>query len=231
MDTDWAPEEIVRESIELIRSRGCKVTVFCTNPLNVEADELAIHPNFTNLDELEGTVRPLMDAYPEARGLRSHSLFFTERLRPIYETFGLAYDANAINYLCPHLRPSPIARKTISIPLFFMDRFHMEMADEPGRWDVASLPLEAPGLKVFDFHPTHLCLNTPDIEWYERSKAHYHDPERLRACAADGQGARTLLLDLLDWIERGGHATYTCAQIEQEYNGQEDAAGAIDRPR
>ena len=43
-------------------------------------------------------IRELKQMYPQARGLRSHSLFFTERFRPLYEEFGMTYDANAIGY-------------------------------------------------------------------------------------------------------------------------------------
>ena len=218
LDTDWAPVELVRDAVELIRSRGCKVTVFCTDRLDIEADEIALHPNFTDLTDLETPIRALKEIYPEARGLRSHALFFTERFRPLYEQFDIAYDANAMQYLAAESRVTRIARNTVSIPLFFMDRFHMEMdRDAARRWRLDRLPLARPGLKVFDFHPIHLFLNTPSVAWYERAKPHYHNPEQLRQHVAEGPGARRLLIELLDWIGANHRPTYTLSEIARAY--------------
>jgi len=227
LDTDWAPLELVRGAIDLIHEAGCKVTVFCTDRLEIEADEIAIHPNFTDLSDLAAPIGELKQIYPQARGLRSHALLFTERFRPLYDEFQLSYDANAMQYLAPGIQPTRIARRTVSLPLFFMDRFHMEMAaDREDRWCADDLPLKSPGLKIFDFHPIHLFLNTPNVAWYERAKPFYHEPNRLRDYVADGPGARTLLVDLLHAVRSRGLPTLTLSEIERTVRPQLDEVTA-----
>jgi len=58
--------------------------------------------------------------------------------------------------------------------------------------------LKGPGLKVFAFHPVHVFLNTPTIEFYERNKPHYDDPAALRAARHDGMGVRDLFSEVLE---------------------------------
>ena len=218
MDTDWAPDEVVEEAAQLVRGAGCKLTLFVTNRVAVKADEIAIHPNLTSISEPDTPISALMAMYPSARGIRSHSLVFTERLRPLYERFNLAYDSNAIAYCCSHIQAAPIGRRTLSLPLFFMDRFHMEMCgDAVNRWDVARLPLQSPGLKIFDLHPVHVLLNTPDVPWYERAKAFYQQPDRLRKMTAPGRGTRTFLEDLLSWIGHHRLRTFTMTELHDRF--------------
>lgn len=214
IDTDWAPLELVRSTIELVHSFDCKLTVFCTNPLEISADEIAMHPNFVDANDLQGPVTALCAAYPQARGLRSHSLFFTERLRAVYEQCEISYDSNAIQHLTPGIRWSPIARRTVSLPIYFMDRFHLEVtADEPCKFSTEQFHWDDDGLKVFDFHPIHIALNTPTVDWYERAKIHYHEPERLRDFVAPGPGTRTLLESILTHIQKRRLPTHTMTEL------------------
>jgi hypothetical protein len=218
VDTDWAPVEIVQSTIELIKSYGCKVTLFCTNALEAAADEIAIHPHFTDVSDLRAPVRELKRAFPQARGTRSHSLFFTERLRPVYSEYGLVYDSNAIQYLRPQIECSLAARRTVSMPLYFMDRFHLEMASEKSdKFSIDQFHWDDEGLKVFDFHPIHVFLNTSSVEWYERAKHCYHEPSRLRDYVAGGEGVQTLLKETLSYIERNRLHTYTMSEIGAAY--------------
>lgn len=218
VDTDWAPLELILDTVGLIRSYGCKLTVFCTNALDVEADEIALHPCFARLDDLNTPIRTLKECFPQARGIRSHALFFTEYLRPLYAKFGIAYDSNVIQYLRPGIECSIIAKQTISIPLYFMDRFHLEIAGEGDhRFSIDQFHWEKDGLKVFDFHPIHVFLNTNSVEFYERAKQYYHEPAKLKDLVNPGQGIRTLLTEVLTFIRNYNLPTYTMSEIEAIY--------------
>jgi hypothetical protein len=220
IDTDWASEELVRQTVEMIHAYGCKVTAFCTDALSTEADEVALHPNFVDLD-LETPIRHLKDVFPNAIGMRSHSLFFTERFRPIYDAQKLIYDSNAIQYLRRGIRCAAISTLTMSIPIYFMDRFHLEMAAaKADRFSVSQFDWDDDGLKVFDFHPIHVAMNTSSVEWYERHKIHYHNLDRLRECVAPGEGICTLLEKLLSYIRAQGMKTYTMSEVESAFHSQ-----------
>ena len=218
LDTDWAPQPLVEESVELIQESGCKVTVFCTGKYDIAADEKAIHPNFTNVDELELPISDLKEMLPNAAGIRSHCLFFTERLRPYYEKYGLIYDSNAMQYLQDGISCSKIGRTTLSIPIYFMDRFHLEMADgKVDRFATDWIDWHGSGLKVFDFHPIHVFLNTTSVAHYEEAKADYHSPEKLERWVASGEGIRTMLVDILESIVEKDLKTYTLSEIARQY--------------
>ena len=106
MDTDWVPDEVLEYSIEILSSYHIKVTLFMTHrtKIDLSAHEIAIHPHFASLD-LEDYIKKSLNNFPEAKGSRSHSLFFTERLRPLYKKFGIEYQSNVMMYLQKHIRP------------------------------------------------------------------------------------------------------------------------------
>ena len=53
------------------------------------------------------------------------------------------------------------------------------------------------GLKVFDFHPIHVFLNTEHMDRYEQTRAWHQSPQELRAHRYEGEGTRTRFLEFL----------------------------------
>ncbi len=53
------------------------------------------------------------------------------------------------------------------------------------------------GLKVFDFHPIHVFLNTETLECYERTQTSHHSPNELIKHRCQGYGTRSRLIELL----------------------------------
>jgi len=53
------------------------------------------------------------------------------------------------------------------------------------------------GLKVFDFHPIHIFLNTEKLERYERTRAFHRNSGELIKHRYAGEGTRTALKTLL----------------------------------
>jgi hypothetical protein len=61
------------------------------------------------------------------------------------------------------------------------------------------------GLKIFNFHPIHIVLNSFNIMNYERCKEENADVSRLRPADIrpyihDGKGTRTLFMELLEFM-------------------------------
>jgi len=98
LDMDWAPVEVVEYTLSMLEEYDITATLFMTNKLSIDFNqhELAIHPNFTSLD-LERHIAERMNDFPEAIGTRSHSLFFTERLREVYR--GSRLNTKAMSWL------------------------------------------------------------------------------------------------------------------------------------
>lgn len=190
-DWDWAPDEVLRYTLDILVKENIAATFFVTHytPLLDEIRakhkniELGIHPNFNLL--LEGkddrnTARILEDIkaiVPEAVCCRSHSLAQSSRILQAYEGLGLKYDLNTyVPFSCGigALKPYEYLFSVIKIPHFFEDDLYL-MADKRLG---AEAHVKAPGLKVFDFHPAHIFLNTEEIQRYERAKPYYKDASR-----------------------------------------------------
>ena len=116
---------------------------------------------------------------PEALGYRSHGLRSDSSMIPIARRCGLQYDCTMRLPLVAGLRPIRLEYDLLAIPTFYADHFDMK-ASATG-FDVKRLGLDRAGLKVFDFHPNMVFLNSPTDEHYQSTRSFYHDPERLLA--------------------------------------------------
>ena len=54
------------------------------------------------------------------------------------------------------------------------------------------------GLKVFDFHPIHIYLNTADLAVYNQAKKYTKDAQMLCRYRNEQQGAESFLIDLIE---------------------------------
>ncbi len=228
MDTDWVPDEILKYALDILDQYGISATLFMTNKYQVDlqSHELAIHPNFTTLNFEDHIQKSLQDV-PNAMGTRSHSLFYTERLRTIYQKYELKYDSNYMMYLQSNIRPFWLGSTTVELPMYWMDYFHLDMSKKSGtskatlQWNLDQL--QQPGLKIITFHPMHLFLNTKHLEHYETAKVHYQEPEILSKNHRNttSEGICTMFVALLEWIKQHQVPTYTLSEITQEFLKQQ----------
>ena len=218
MDIDWAPDEVIEDSLELLALYDVRATLFMTHRTNVDVSqhEVGIHPNFTSLD-LEKHIQERLNNFPNSKGTRSHSFFFTERLRELYDRYGILYQSNVMMYRQHYVKPYRMARTTLEIPLFWMDYFYIEMENNAPSFQLQELQINEPGLKVFDFHPVHVFLNTEHLGRYEAAKEYYHEPEKLIEFRnTQTLGVRDLLVELLDRIKGNNIRAKTLKQIAEE---------------
>ena len=207
------------------------LTLFCTDRYAVLGEcphtELALHYNVEK-GGFEQSFRHIADQFAGAAGSRGHSLAFSERLRPLFRERGIVYDSSYLMYCLPGLRPFLIGPDLWEHPVYFMDMFHMEMALTKGTPPPGKSDLALPGLKVFDFHPVHLLLNTPTFDYYFQHKHLYHDTEGLLRHAYRGFGMRTLFEQYQRWVLEAGWPQTTLMdvtlQIDPDVARQADVA-------
>ena len=108
-DIDWASETVILDTLGLFEKYKIKCTLFATH-LSKAIEycdkglfEVGIHPNF-NKSLIEGkeetaqeTVESLIRLFPEANGVRSHSITSSGPLLDIFKKNGLKYECNHIN--------------------------------------------------------------------------------------------------------------------------------------
>lgn len=214
-DIDWACDEVLAYTIDLVEEAGVCAKWFVTHdtPLLKRLREnpkfeLGIHPNFNNIlaakpdtnngKSAEEIVDNLLALVPEATSVRSHSMAQSSALLQLFRDKGFTHDCN--HFIPYHtgmeLCPWSLWNGLIKVPYFWEDDVSALYGDDFG---VVVELTQRRGLKVFDFHPIHVFLNTERMERYEESRPYHRSPEKLLAyCNKDTFGARTALKTLLE---------------------------------
>ena len=212
-DIDWSEDEIITYMLGILKEYDIQATFFCTHDVShiqgIARHELAIHPNFTGEKTEPEVIQKLVMKIPQARGIRNHRLYLHSGLFGIYRDLGLEYDSN---YFMPNQAVSPffISPNILELPMFFEDDSYFLTSSD---FTLNSLNLESNGLKIFNFHPIHIFLNTRHLSDYETAKDCFHHPHKLLQYRNKGRGTHNLFIDLLKYIRDRGLRTYTMNEI------------------
>lgn len=229
IDIDWAPDEVIEDTRQLIDQAGLPATFFATHAHQVPLDghEIAVHPNFlksltegrTIPEELQNIHR----LFPQAKGVRAHSLCSSTRFYPSLAERGLRYDSSFLCYGQHDLRPFWMINQIVQLPIFFEDDLHMELANQLGHplFSLPPLELAKPGLKVLVFHPIHLFLNTDSLARYEQAKKYYHQPLLLEPYRNPDRGIRNLFLETLEFLASRPEQVVTMLAAAETWRAQQ----------
>ena len=187
-DIDWAPEEVLKYMIKILEKNKIRCTFFCTHFSNVmkslspEKYEISVHPNFNK--KLDGndnrTVTEIIDEikniYPESVGIRNHSLLNSTQITNEIGKLGFEYISNESRLYEEEIHVRYSWNNLKILPIFWEDDFHWLYGK---KFDDLKFNLTAKDLKIFNFHPIHIYLNTPDHDFYQNVKKHYQNPKKL----------------------------------------------------
>lgn len=183
-DMEWVEDEVLEFVLNLIESYKIPCTFLVTHETTLLTQmknnpliELGIHPNFNFL--LEGdfrygkNIQEVINYYkkivPEALSVRSHSLTESSIIIKAFYQEGLKYDLNTFIPFSSGIEIKPFIYFTdnlIKVPHFWEDDVHVLL-----NWDYdVKKYINYPGLKVFDFHPVHIYLNTTNLDQYYEYK-------------------------------------------------------------
>jgi hypothetical protein len=212
-DIDWAHDEVFRDTLDIVENYSVKATWFVTHETPLlktlktnSLFELGIHPNFNFLlngdcnikENADDIIEKLMTIVPEAKSVRSHSLVQGTRLLDSFIRFGITHESN---HFIPHslgftLKPWLLHNGLCRVPFFWADDYHVSSGSE-GSVNLVNLTLGG-GMKVFDFHPIHVFLNSESLDRYERTRDLHRNPKELIKHRYDGYGTRNRLIELLE---------------------------------
>ena len=223
-DIDWAPEEVIDDTLSLFNEYGVKCTVFATGKSSVLKNcdrflfEIGIHPNFNSL--LEGDlsrnatmiISDLKELYPEAKGIRSHSLVNGSYFFNKFVQLGFAYEANTI---LPYMEINPPWKDWYGlwhISFNWEDDVHFAYNKE---YEDLEIPISSNNLTIFNFHPVHIYLNTENEKRYLSAKQFYKEPKKLIELRNKSEinGARDALLSLLQTVKNNKMETKTLSEL------------------
>lgn len=216
LDVDWACDDILSDTIDLVEHAGVAATWFVTHETALldrlrsnPCFELGIHPNFNPLLDrrqngdnrsAHDVLAEILRVVPEAKAVRSHSMTQSSQLLELFKRQGLTHDCN---HFIPYdsgiaLRPWRHWNGLIKVPYSWEDDIHaLTVSGTP-----MQVPMSETGLVVVDFHPIHVFLNTERIDQYESTRALHRDARSL-ICrrAVSSHGSRALLQNLLDMAQ------------------------------
>ena len=219
MDMDWANDGVLADTIALVDSLNIPVCMFVTHdtPMLAKLREdplftLGIHPNYLPLLKINGTTEKsyadimadMAALVPEAKIIRCHALVDATPILGLAKSNGFLADMNLFIPFSSGITLHPFSHFSglKRLPFFYEDdAWTLETGHASPEEHMLS-----DGLKIFNFHPIHLYLNTEKMERYNWAKVHYHDFEMLKPSVNHGPefGARDFLLNLKELADRNG---------------------------
>lgn len=224
-DIDWAPDFMIDFVAELLIARQIRATWFITHATPAlqrlrqypHLFELGIHPNFlpgsTHGNTPEAVLAHCTELVPESISVRTHNLVqSTPLLHQIMIQTPITIDVSLFMPHTPHLRPVEYhwnQRTLLRLPFFWED--DMEMTHPAPSWRLSPILSLGNGLKIFNFHPVHLYLNSSDMAPYQSLKQQNPQFTAITATEAAShvqttEGAQTLLLELLEHLTSLGQS-------------------------
>lgn len=217
MDMDWANDGVLADTVSLVEELNVPVCFFVTNDTPMLSClrkhplfTLGIHPNF--LPHLNGqsdksyreTLEVMHRLVPEAKVIRCHALVDATPVLVTAHEMGFEADMNLFVPYSSGIRLSSFSHFTglCRLPFFYEDDAWTQERHPAGPEE----HLAAEGLKIFNFHPIHLYLNTENMERYNKARPFYHQFDALYPFVNHGPetGSRDFLCKLYDAACRDG---------------------------
>ena len=218
-DIDWASEDMIKKTFQLLGLKSLKITIFNTHQsselktklINKEIDML-IHPNFlpnsSHGNSFEEIIENCLKFCPEAKGFRSHRYFEVNDIFEIFNKYGFKYFSNFCTRCENYLRPNLHRSGLLSIPIFFEDGGFLLM-DPTLNFNNFLENFSKPGLKVINFHPAHICFNTPDFQYTRKikdsvSRKEWNNlsAENLKRIEYDKFGIRNFIENMIEYTQK-----------------------------
>lgn len=222
-DIDWAPDYAVEDLLLLVADAGFPITAFATHASSVfngasSTVEIGLHPDNTRPHPEFGLRRKILDLktmFPDARGVRAHRNFFGQNVAQMAADAALTYDASVFQWRRPYCQAFRDQYGLVRMSYNWEDGIQADMGLP---WSLEHVPMDGPGLKIFNVHPIFIYLNCPDDDYRRRAVKDFPDLTRaprdvLQPLVYPGYGARSFLVDLLRELKARGPKAYRLSEI------------------
>ena len=188
-DLDWCIDPIFEYTLDLIEKYSVKkATFFVTHYTDLlhylrknNNMELGIHPNFNHLlqgekKKKENNFKEVLDFYkeivPEAVSVRTHSLTMSSIIINYLKEINLRLECSLFIPFDSNIILTPYNYLGIKKVPYYCGDFYLLANNnfKTGKRELLFRLLDYDGLKVFNFHPIHIFLNTDNIERYRQAK-------------------------------------------------------------
>ena len=219
LDMDWCSDDALEYVSSLLLQAGKKATWFATHRsprvdmlCREPGFEIGVHPNFFDGSSHGASISSVLEhmtgLFPEARAMRTHGLYqSTPILHQAVSDFAIEIDVSL--FLPYHSELKPLAPMSFGkeaikrLPYFWED--DTEMLNDYSGFDFTDKRHHCDGLKIYDFHPVHVALNTTSFDDYLRLKdkkpASEWDTAFILKHQKKGKGPLTFFEDMLSKVE------------------------------
>ncbi len=223
-DIDWAPDFIIDEIATILIVNKVKTTWFVTHNSFAldrlrqypELFELGIHPNFypssTHGKTEDEVMNHIFKIIPDAISMRTHGLYQNSNfLMKAVRDFGIKVDVSLLLPYTPNITPHYLqfgnsTNPLLRIPFFWED--DVELFSQNPSWDINDKKFNYQGIKIFDFHPIHIALNSCNYNSYEALKSKISisksTPSDIDQFKNSGDGVATLFFQLVQKLAGKG---------------------------
>ena len=226
-DVDWASDDCIEHFLDVAARFGIKPTLFVTHASEAVQRaaaggcvELGAHPNFapgtTQGEGVEEVIDYVRTLAPDTAAVRCHRHLTTPEIEAALVRRAFRLDSTTYRHLAPDITAETQPCGLTRFPVFFEDDCHWQAGLS---WRFADHAAEffTTGLKILNFHPFFVMLNTPDADFYARFK---HKITSLTADEAaglrhTGAGPETFLIEALTVILAQGHRFITLGELGQ----------------
>lgn len=180
-DCEWAPDFVLEDVSSILIDNNVKATWFVTNESPIikkigknSLFELGIHPNFfpgsshgKTIDEVLTNMKKIV---PHAKSIRTHRLIQSSPMLKKFQEYGIENDVsillpNTINIVPHFFKHYNLYR----FPFFWED--DVELAENKITTFYESI-FSNNGMKILNFHPIHIYLNSINSLNYNKMQKH-----------------------------------------------------------
>ena len=211
-DMDWAEDFVIKDTYRLIEKYNIPFTFFLTHDSDFLANifsnkkkqiSFGLHPNFDRL--LNGSnsqeknskevLTNIMKIYPNCKFIRSHAATKSGRLSKLFFENGFEIESNIVLH----------NRKQIPLPwIDFTGIMQACITWEDDHWltlnyneGLCENLILKDSLNIFCFHPIHIYLNSPNIDYYNETREFHRNEKELINLRFKGYGIRSILKQIL----------------------------------
>lgn len=233
-DIDWASESVIQYSHHIISGDNLKLTYFNTNPSAfldaLDAKKKAvilIHPNFLPDSSHGNSFSEVIDyckkLAPKADGFRVHRHFEVNDIVDEFAKRGFKFFSNYCTRCEPNLRPLLHRSGMLGLPIFLEDGGYLLM-DPTLNFDALHPYLQAPGLKIINFHPAHIAFNTPYFSYTRKIKDSMSreawnkiDAVQIEALEYKDLGVRNIIQSIIQFAVNNQYPIFSMHEIYNIY--------------
>lgn len=225
-DTDHMDEARMAEFLARVPIPGAG-TFFCTQKydcLEATHHETAPHPTLESGKDWPAELKRMREMFPKAKGWRSHSCVFSHLLAEWLSGNGYSYVSTNDQFGHKGIQPVRHPWGVWHFPIYYMDNmdfssgvFWSGQGHGPFSDRMIETALDDDGIYVFDFHPIHLVLNTPERDRYFAMRDRFKAGEPLDRLVYEGNGTRSFYDRLCAAMSQRGLTSMSLGQALQTH--------------